>query len=103
MNVIHVDFSKRTGEIKPLNGVCCAPYASNKGSEQPTIRTMFPEARIPYCRLHDCCGVYGGSRFVDIPNVFRDFSADENDPENYDFHYTDEYITAIRESGCEAY
>ena len=35
-----------------------------------------------------------------MPNIFRDFDADENDPANYDFHYSDEYITAIIESGA---
>ena len=47
------------------------------------------EAHIPYSRLHDMGGLYGGYLYVDIPNIFRDFSADENDPSSYDFPFTD--------------
>ena len=40
---------------------------------------------------------------MDVPNIFPDFNADENDPANYDFYYTDEYIKGIQDSGCETY
>ena len=103
MNTVNVNFDKVSGQIKPLHGVCCAPYSIGAGSDQKLIQKYFTEGNIPYCRLHDCCGSYGGSYFVDIPNVFPDFDADENNPSNYDFHYTDEYIKAIQNSGCEAY
>ncbi len=103
MNSIKVDFTEKTGVIKPLHGVCCAPYSHGMGSEQRYINRFFTEARIPFCRLHDCCGPYGGTYFVDITNVFPDFDADENDPSSYEFHYTDEYIGAIQASGCETY
>lgn len=38
------------------------------------IRNIFPylkEAHIPYSRLHDVGGCFGGNMFVDIPNVFK--------------------------------
>lgn len=38
------------------------------------------EAKIPYSRLHDTGGHFACNLFVDIPNLFRDFEADENDP-----------------------
>ena len=47
------------------------------------------QANMPYSRLHDVGGAFGGNRFVDIPNLFRDFDADENDPTSYDFAFTD--------------
>ncbi|MDY4213855.1 MAG: hypothetical protein SOX82_09280 [Eubacteriales bacterium] len=102
-NKVKIDFKNEKGVVKPLNGVCCAPYSSIMGKNQKHIDKYFKEGNIPYCRLHDCCGKWGGTHFVDIPNIFRDFDADENDPNNYDFHYTDEYIGAIQKSGCEAY
>ena len=37
----------------------------------------------------------GGNRYVDIPNLFRDFDADENDPSGYDFAFTDELLRAM--------
>ena len=103
MNNVYVNFENVIGNIKPMHGVCCAPYTQFGGKEQPIIQKFFKEGNIPYCRLHDCCGTYGGTYFVDISNVFPDFDADENDPASYDFYYTDEYIRAIQVSGAEAY
>ena len=103
MNKLNVNFNKITGTVKPVHSVCCAPYAINMGPEQQYIQNFFTEANIPYSRLHDCCYCYGGTYFVDIPNIFRDFDADENDPANYDFHYSDEYIGAIQNANTEAY
>ncbi|MDD6485298.1 MAG: hypothetical protein PUF72_12180 [Clostridiales bacterium] len=103
MNEMYVNFQKETGLVKPVHGVCCAPYGVNMGDNQSHIKNRFKEANIPYCRLHDCCGGWGKAHFVDVPNIFPDFDADENDPESYDFHYTDEYIGAIQDAGAEAY
>ena len=48
------------------------------------------EANIPYCRMHDVGeGFFGENLYVDVPNLFRDFDADENDPAAYDFAFTD--------------
>ena len=103
MNRIQVNFNEVVGPVKAMHGVNCAPYARKTGPNQPAIEKFFTEAKLPYCRLHDCCGAYGGMNFVDIPNIFKDFDADENDPANYDFYFTDEYIGAIQKTGCEAY
>ncbi len=44
---------------------------------------------------------HGGAHFVDVPNIFPDFDADENDPRNYDFTLTDEYIGSIVAAGTK--
>ena len=103
MYFANANFNESTGEIKPLNGVCCAPYAIDGGKNQPMVDKIFKEANISYCRLHDCMGSYGGAHFVDITNVFPDFSKDASDPASYDFHYTDEYVSAIVSAGTEPY
>ncbi len=103
MNQVTVNFKEITGKVKPVHGVCCAPYDIGKGSEQSDIQKYFTEGHIPYCRLHDCNGSYGGTYFVDVPNIFTNFDADEEDPDSYDFHYTDEYIGAIQQTGTQAY
>lgn len=92
---------KIIGKVKELNGVNCAPYGKRGGSNQTKIEEVFGYCGITRSRLHDCCGSYGGSYFVDVPNIFRDFDADENDPKNYDFYYSDEYITAIINTGAK--
>lgn len=103
MNKIYINFDKEAGMIKPIHSVCCAPYSVGMGDNQVYINKYFKEAHIPYSRLHDCCGMWGGAHFVDIPNIFPDLDADENDPKNYDFHYTDEYIGAVQAAGTEVY
>lgn len=103
MNNLIIDPDKKINEFKPLNGVNCAPYAINYGGNQSIIKECFKELNVPYSRLHDVQGSYGGTYFIDVPNIFRDFDADENDEKNYDFYYSDEYITAIVNSGAKIY
>ena len=92
---------KRLGEIKRIHGVNCAPYNQRGGDDQKKIFDLFSYIGAPHSRLHDCCGKWGGTHFVDIPNVFPNFDADENDPASYDFHYTDEYVNAILSCGTQ--
>ena len=61
------------------------------------------DAGMPYARLHDVGGAYGRNVFVDIPNLFRDFSADETDPASYDFAFTDCLMKALADNGVEPF
>ena len=97
MATVSVDFSKTIGKIKPMHAVGQPPFLGVDFSMFHYLK----EASIPYSRLHDVGGSYGANRFVDIPNLFRDFSADENDPASYDFTFTDLLITALIENGIE--
>ena len=78
---VEVDFSRDIGPVKPVNGVGQPPMVG-KLSGWPMFHYL-KEAGIPYSRLHDVSGWLGGGLFVDIPNLFPDFDADENDPKNY--------------------
>ena len=40
---------------------------------------------------------------MDIPNIFRNFDADENDPASYDFDFTDELLKHLVEADVEPY
>ena len=92
---------KIIGQIKKLNGVNCAPYAKTFGKNQEKVNQIFGYCGIPRSRTHDVNGAYGGTYYIDVPNIFRDFDADENDEKNYDFYYTDEYITAVIQTGAQ--
>ena len=61
------------------------------------------DAGIPYSRLHDTGGCYGGFRYVDIENIFRDFSADPENPDSYDFAFTDKLLAEITGQGTEPF
>lgn len=40
MNQVNVDFDYITGSVKPLHGVCCAPYIIGDGSNQRVIHDI---------------------------------------------------------------
>lgn len=71
-----INFNKVTGVIKPVNGVGQPPLYSWVHTD---LFHYLKEAGIPYSRLHDVGGPFGMNIYVDIPNIFRDFDADENE------------------------
>lgn len=96
---LNVDFNQVTGKIKAMHAVGQPPM--------PYLDTSYmhylSEAHIPYSRLHDVGGWWGGNMFVDIPNLFRDFDADPEDPASYDFTFTDILMKALMEQNCKPY
>lgn len=100
MAKIKVDFSKITGKMKPVHAVGQPPII---GWSSDKLFHYLTEAGIPYARLHDVGGGFGGGKFVDIPNVFPDFNADPDDPASYDFTWTDPLITSLMNAKVEPY
>lgn len=100
MAKIKVDFSKITGKMKPVHAVGQPPII---GWSSDKLFHYLTEAGIPYSRLHDVGGGFGGGKFVDIPNVFPDFNADPDDPASYDFTWTDPLITSLMNAKVEPY
>ncbi len=97
---IKVDYSKLCGKVKPMhavNNMPTQPLDSNGWDAKMAA------AHIPYGRLHDTGGAFGGTRYVDIPNVFPNFDADVNDPASYDFAFTDVLLKRMVESGVKPY
>lgn len=98
---VKVDFSKAVGPVKPVNGVGQPPMIG-KLRDWSMIHFL-KEAGIPYSRLHDVGGWLGGGLFVDIPALFPNFDADENDPKSYRFAYTDSLLKALDKNGVEPF
>ena len=96
---ITVDFKDVLGKVKPMHGIGQPPMTGISN----TMFHYLKEAGIPYSRLHDVGGWLGGGLYVDIPNLFRNFDADENDPNSYDFAFTDKIISGLMDAGCEPY
>ena len=92
-----IDFTKDAGTIKPLHGINNSPVTYGKPLPELT------DAGIPFVRLHDTAGAFGGTHFVDIPNIFPDFDADPNDPASYDFAFTDAYLKGLTSSGVKIF
>ena len=95
MDKIKIDLSKTTGTVKPMHGINNLPYSAKNCS---FAKKFLKDSGAPYCRLHDTMGSYGGCYYVDVPNIFPDFDADENDEANYDFYLTEEYIAGSQDS-----
>lgn len=100
---ITVNTNKQVGKIKPMHAVGQPPMGGKYQSYPSESFHLLTEAGIPYSRLHDVGGYFGGGRFVDIPNIFSDFDADVNDPASYDFVFTDKLITGLMSNGVEPY
>ncbi len=94
---ITVNFDQIIGKIKPMHAVGQPPIAGGFRKLDFSYIRFLQEANIPYSRLHDVGGAYGGGRYVDIPNLFRNFDADETDPANYDFTFTDALMAGLAE------
>lgn len=97
--LIKTDFGTCIGKIKPVHGVNNAARKCNYG---PLLED-FIRLQLPVSRLHDTGGTYGGTHYVDIPNVFPDFSADADSEDSYDFCLTDAYIRELVENGIEVF
>ena len=98
MSIIRTNMTP-AGKIKPLHGVGQPPFAGVDFSKFNYLKAF----GCPFSRLHDVQGVYGGGRWVDIPNLFRDFDADPEDPASYDFTYTDLLMKALLDYGVEPF
>ena len=94
-----IDFSTAKGPMKPEHGVGQPPKIGMSGA----LYHYLTEAGVPYSRLHDVGGWHGNNMFVDIPNIFRDFDADENAPASYDFSFTDVLMKDLVDSEVEPY
>lgn len=104
MTEIKIDLSQKGGKIKPMNAV-------NNGPTEPSVRLSYTTfeaykaANIPYARNHDASFFtgYGGEHTVDVHRIFKNFDADENNPESYIFEPTDEYIKTTLAAGTKIF
>jgi len=94
--MLKIDTRKKLGAIKPVNGICNGPVSFGGLID---CSQFFKQAGFPYCRFHDTN--YPNAGEVDIHTIFKDFNADENDSENYDFRKTDIYIEEAEATGAK--
>ena len=102
---VTVDVAKELGPIKPMHAVNNGPTVRKPGGDQKNGNfDEYRALRIPFARTHDSINcVPGGAHTCDIRAIFPDFDADENDPRNYDFVFTDHYLDNIRRAGAEVF
>ncbi|MCF6224505.1 MAG: hypothetical protein L3J34_12375, partial [Flavobacteriaceae bacterium] len=98
--LISFDFAKENGIIKNLNGLNLGTSLKRE-SHTDFMTQAYKDMKVPYARLHDVPFSYPGS--VDIPAIFPLFHLDADDPKNYNFKKTDDYILELLKSGAEVY
>lgn len=100
MVTVKVDTKKAVARMKPMHAGGQPPVTSNASD---CFFHYLTEAGIPYSRLHDVGGAFGRNLYVDIPNIFRNFDADVDDPASYDFTFTDLLLNQLIKAGVEPY
>jgi len=94
-----VDFSKETGKIRRINGISnCAPLASSKGGG---FKDILKPLEAPRTHLHDDALLNAGYALVDVSRIFPLFHLDADDPKNYNFKPTDDYLKTAIADGIE--
>jgi hypothetical protein len=93
---VHIDTSKETGTIRPVNGGNLGPLCHLKMLD---LREEFAELDIPIIRTHDV--PWFSMPAVDIHTIFKDFRLDPSDENNYEFRQTDDYIASLIETGAD--
>ena len=102
---VTVDITNAVRAVKPMHAVNNGPTVKKPGGDQKCGNFEdYKAARIPFARTHDSINcVSGGAHTCDISAIFPDFDADETDPKNYDFVFTDHYLDNIRRAGTEVF
>ncbi len=98
--LISFDFAEENGIIKTLNGINVGTDV-DRGVFTDYMTQNYKDLKIPYTRLHDCH--YPHPDVVDIPVIFPLLHLDADDPSNYNFKKTDDYIMELLKSGTEIY
>lgn len=88
---VRLDAKQQLGGIRKLNGVNLAPPLVWEKAALD-LKKEFAALRSPLCRLHDAPLDNPGMKLVDIPQIFANFMADADDPANYYFAQTDDYV-----------
>jgi hypothetical protein len=95
---ITVRTSERLGPVRQLQGVNLGPRDFYWGLD---FTDYYRQAAVPSVRLHDAPCQMGD--VVDLHCIFPHTKADPDDPANYYFAGTDDYLASVRESGAEIY
>ena len=104
MAELKIDLAKRGSAIKPMNGVNNGPIGGGVRKTYGNFET-YKDACIPFARNHDASFFtgYGGEHTVDVHRIFKNFDADETNPENYIFEPTDRYLQTITDAGTKVF
>ncbi len=100
--VIAVDFDKKCGRVKPLNGINGGPRFG--GYNMPyDFSEEFSDMGISFVRTAGTAGEYGLNQFVNVHCIFPDFDADPESEASYNFLPTDLYLASVKSCGADIF
>lgn len=94
-----LDFSRELGKIRRLNGLCNTARINN--SRDGDQLHEFTALETPCVRYHDAALENPGFALVDVSRIFPLMHLDPDDPRNYDFRATDDYVKRTLATGAE--
>jgi hypothetical protein len=94
--IVHAD--QVIGAIKPVHGINGGGIANNYWFD---FSDWYRRWRIPMVRLHDA--PFDAHDTVDLHYIFPDPRAEPDDPGNYEFRLSDDYLAKLRSTGAEIY
>lgn len=100
---VEVDLSRIVGAVRPLNGICnSVPLQGVKTQRQhDDMLAQLAELHLPYTRFHDAPLESPGFDLVDISRIFPLAHADLDDPRNFNFGPTDDYVADCLATGTK--
>lgn len=90
-SIMQIRFQNVIGTIRKLNGVCLAPPTGNRFAIQQ-FNEAYRKMNVAAVRLHDCPLNNPGMRLVDTAQIFGNWNADPENPDNYYFAQTDAHL-----------
>ena len=94
MVTLTADFSKAVRPMGKINGMNNGPLMTHMDET-----AAFKDMGVDFVRFHETHSPMANC--IEVPFIFRDFNADENDPANYYFDATDAVIKAAVDANCE--
>lgn len=96
MSDIRIKLNERMGTFKKLHGVNNGPVTYGSLVD---VTKYYRKVGIPLVRLHD--PNWPHPREIDIHHIFPDLDKDPEDPCNYDFSTSDEYMRTVIATGAD--
>ena len=98
---INIDFSHKTGKIKPLTCLNNGPkFGMNLEHD---FTEQYKEISPAFVRASSIEAPNASSRYLDIHCIFPDMDLDERFEGSYNFAPTDRYLAAIKECGADIF
>lgn len=98
---VTIDFSRKTGKLKPVN---CLNNGPRFGLELETDFTdQYKEMAPQLVRVSGVEAPYASSRYLDIHCIFPDMELDERFEASYNFGPTDRYLKAVKDCGADIF